>query len=197
MKNLLLISAVSAFLASSAGAAITITWNKSGTVITGSIAGSVSSAELAYATSQTPNPVNVNQHSFDTSTSVNNRNGDCDMYFFTTVLLTQVGGEVKMNSYNGNSGTGDSFGYYMSGTTMLLSLPSGYVPGAAISGTLTVNGQPAGYTLSQYFVFGDAFKLNGSPFITFVDGSSIPEPTSSLLLAASGLALCVRRRRGA
>ncbi len=197
MKNLLLISAVSAFLAQSASAAITITWNKSGTVITGSIAGSVSSTELSYANSQTPNTGNIDQHSFSTDTSVNNRNGNYDMYLFSTVVLTHAVQEVKMNSYNNNTGTGDSFGYYVTGTTVLLSLPSGYVPGTDFAGTLTVNLQPAAATLSQYFVFGDAFTLNGSPFITFVDGSAIPEPTSTLLVAAAGLALCARRRRSA
>jgi hypothetical protein len=197
MKNLLLISAVSAFLAHSASAAITITWNKSGTVITGSIAGSVSSTELSYAQSQTPSTGSIDQHSFSTDTSVNNRNGNYDMYSFSTVLLTHAAQEVKMNSYSGNTGTGDTFGYYVTGSTLRISLPSGYVPGTAISGTLTVNGQSAGYTLDPYFIFGDAFKLDGSPFITFVDGSAIPEPTSVLLLAASGFALCIRRRRGA
>jgi hypothetical protein len=198
MKNLLLISAVSAFLAHSASAAITITWNKSGTVITGSIQGSISSAEFIAAGSPAANANSGNIHSFDTNTSVSNRSGNFDMYFLTTVSLTHEFSEVKLNSYSGNSGTGDNFGYYMANaTTMLLSLPSGYVPGTAISGTLTVNGQSAGYTLDQYFVFGDAFKLDDNPFITFVDGSAIPEPTSALLLAASGLALCIRRRRGA
>ena len=206
MQRILLVPALAALIASSATAGMIITWTETDTALTGTVSGSISAAQLALAGG--PSPSTATLHRID-SGGFASINGAYDLYNFSSNTTRSNYANVNpWNSYEapGSSGTGNNFGlmwrYYFDGGMVYypaLELPSGYVAGTALTGSLTINGSNllTDHPLSAT-TFGDIITLDGSALVTYVNGNSIsavPEVTSSFtMLGLIGSGLLLRRR---
>ena len=179
-----------------------ITWTETDTTLTATVSGSITAADFSYPSASTAIYIRMD------SSSVMSTTADYSTYDFDTSAVSAVLVNDCINPWNfynysdTNTNTGDTFGfnYRPDLSLMRILLPTGYVAGTELSGSLTIN--EAGTNLltdlplSQMH-FGDIITMDGAPLVTYVNGMVIPEPGSSLLVALSGLAGCVRRRRRA
>jgi len=154
-------------------AGVTVTWSHVGSNFQATVSGSFSSAELAEA------QFNFTQSSteratFDSSPSFFSLPAaDHRRHFFQSAKVTFSPSFIRLNSYSGNSRSGDPFGFFYNGTYLFIALADGYQPGAAINSSLV--SWDWGTSLVGSFTFGEVVKLNGSPS----SPSSTPRPFPS------------------
>jgi hypothetical protein len=204
MKKLLLAPALAALVASSATAGMTITWTETAHALTGTVSGSFTAAELAYA--GRPGEGSQGLHRIDATATIS-ASDPYSTYDFSIPVASDSASINPWNSYEdsnpNNSGMGGTFGFNyrpdIFGTRIYL--PSGYVAGTELTGSLII-GYPDGDLLKEQplsaTTFGDIITLAGAPLVTYVNGNNltaVPEVTSTfttLGLITSGLLL--RRR---
>ena len=178
-------------------AAVTVTWQSlNNGDFRAVVTGSFSAAELAEAAIVDSISGGYTAY-YDTTPAfgVAETPGTYDRYLFSTSKLTITPAIHNLNTYSGNTATGDTFAFTIPNSYLFLVLEGGYQADAPINSTLVAEGY--GLPLSFAFAFGDVVKLNGNPFITYVNGGAVPEP-STYGLMAGGLALAavaVRRRK--
>ena len=196
LKKLLVCSSLMIF--ATAQAAVTVYWEDIGSnQFRATFTGSFSADELALASStfnQTFGPLS----SFDTTPSFRNfaANATHTNYNYSdTVYSFNPSGFTKMNSYSGNTPSGDAFGFNVVAGSLRLTLAENYVPDSLLNGVLIAN--TSGQSLTAAFDFGDVILLDGSPLITYVNGAIIPEPSAFAALLGIGALVCavVRRRK--
>ena len=213
MKRILLAPALAALIASSATAGLIITWTETDTALTGTFSGSISAGQLANTKKLPDESVTDNSGYFMDSDSFYSVTGCIDKYVSasyipaTTLPTRSLDIFYSWNSYSGNSGTGDNFGFSWmdnsSNPSFSLYVPVGYTAGSSISGSLTID-YPGGSLLKEQPLsnntFGVILTSDGAPLVTYVNGNNIgavPEVTSTfttLGLITSGLLLRRRTR---
>ena len=191
-----LLLAVAAMLPGSASAGVTITWSQIGQYYRAVVTGSLSAEELGATAFSSTMSLSAGA-SFDTSPSfgVITSAGNYLRHYYAAGDLTVTPNFNRLNSYSGNQGSGDPFGFYYNGSWLIVSLSIEYDASQPISTTLY--SYRYGQTLTNSFTFGDVVLLNGNPFITYVNGGIVPEP-STYGLALGGLVLAgalIRRRK--
>ena len=193
-----LAAALTAMLATSASAEITISWTMTSNSLIGTYSGSFSAAELSYATSSFTDTTNT-MASSDTSPSLFSfptNNTSTSVFYYASDKYANTASTNKYNFYSGNTASGDPFSYNVNSGYLFIRLSQSYVADSVISGTLTINTVYEDTDLDDYFTFGNVVTLNGNPFITYVNGSAVPEPsTYAAIIGMAGLGLALTRRR--